>query len=127
MYTINGMWTFAIDVETGRQIWRTPVELEPGSTRAAINRGAPALYNGKLFRVTLDNHLVALDMKTGKIVWSRQVTAEDIYEAWRSLRTHDVVLGPATDGGYWLVGLRRPQPQLFHDIPWSTERSSSKR
>jgi len=27
------------------------------------------------------------------------ITAEDIYEAWRSLRTHDVVLGPATDGG----------------------------
>ena len=50
------------------------------------------------------------------------VTAEDIYEAWRRLRTHDVVLGPATDGGYWLVGLGRPQPQLFRDIPWSTER-----
>ena len=40
----------------------------------------------------------------------------------RRLRTHDVVLGPATDGGYWLVGLGRPQPQLFRDIPWSTER-----
>ena len=50
------------------------------------------------------------------------ITAEDICEAWRSLRTHDVVLGPATDGGYWLIGLRRPQPQLFRDIPWSTER-----
>src|SRR4026207_522677 len=31
MYAINGKWTFAIDVETGRQIWRTPVELEPGT------------------------------------------------------------------------------------------------
>ena len=29
MYVINGKWTFAIDVETGRQIWRTPVKLEP--------------------------------------------------------------------------------------------------
>ena len=35
MYVINGKWTFAIDVETGRQIWRTPVELEPGVQRAA--------------------------------------------------------------------------------------------
>ena len=34
MYVINGKWTFAIDVETGRQIWRTPVELEPGTPRA---------------------------------------------------------------------------------------------
>ena len=29
MYVINGKWTFAIDVETGRQIWRTPVEMIP--------------------------------------------------------------------------------------------------
>ena len=29
MYVINGKWTFAIDVETGRQIWRTPVEIDP--------------------------------------------------------------------------------------------------
>jgi len=50
------------------------------------------------------------------------IIAEDIDKAWRSLQTHDVVLGPATDGGYWLIGLGRPQPQLFHDIPWSTER-----
>ena len=30
MYVINGRWTFALDVATGRQIWRTPVKLEPG-------------------------------------------------------------------------------------------------
>jgi len=66
----------------------------------------------------------AIGVKRAVIIGSDcpAITAEDIYEAWRSLRTHDVVLGPATDGGYWLVGLRRPQPQLFHDIPWSTER-----
>lgn len=37
------------------------------------------------------------------------------------LRTHEVVLGPASDGGYYLLGLARPQPELFVDIPWSTE------
>ena len=31
-----------------------------------------------------------------------------------------VVLGPAEDGGYWLIGLRSPYAQLFADIPWST-------
>jgi len=72
LYAINGKWTFAIDVETGRQIWRTPVELEPGVTRAAITRGAATIYNGKLFRVTIDNHIVALDMKTGKQVWNQR-------------------------------------------------------
>jgi alcohol dehydrogenase (cytochrome c) len=80
MYVINGKWTFAIDVETGRQIWRTPVELESGIQRSPFNRGAPAIYNGKLFRVTLDNHLLALDMKTGKQLWNQKFAeAKDGY------------------------------------------------
>jgi alcohol dehydrogenase (cytochrome c) len=72
MYVVNGKWTFAIDVETGRQLWRTPVERDPGVTRAAINRGAATIFNGKLFRVTIDNHLLALDMKTGKQLWNEK-------------------------------------------------------
>ena len=32
----------------------------------------------------------------------------------------DTVFGPCDDGGYYLVGMRRPQPELFEDIPWST-------
>ena len=72
VYAINGKWTFAIDVETGRQLWRTPVELEPGVQRNAITRGAATIYNGKLFRVTIDNHVLALDMKTGQQVWNQK-------------------------------------------------------
>src|SRR5580658_7728876 len=65
MYVVNGKWTFAIDVETGSQIWRTPVRLESGIQRVAFNRGVATIYNGKLFRVTIDNHVLALSMKTG--------------------------------------------------------------
>src|ERR1700730_3509762 len=74
IYAINAKWTFAINVESGRQIWRTPVQYEPGSTRAAtaIYRGAPAIYNGKLFRITADNHLAALEMKTGRVLWDQK-------------------------------------------------------
>ena len=72
MYLINGKWTFAIDVETGRQIWRTPVELEAGTQRAPFTRGAPTIYDGKLFRITLDNHILALDMKTGRQLWNQK-------------------------------------------------------
>src|SRR4051794_23200708 len=72
MYVINGKWTFAIDVETGKQIWRTPVEVDPDMKRAdPVTRGAATIYGGKLFRVTIDNNLVALDMKTGKQVWKQ--------------------------------------------------------
>jgi len=72
VYVINGKWTFAVDVATGMQIWRTPVELEPGVQRAAYNRGAATIYNGKLFRVTIDNHVLALDLKTGKQLWNQK-------------------------------------------------------
>jgi rSAM/selenodomain-associated transferase 1 len=34
--------------------------------------------------------------------------------------TTDVVLGPTEDGGYYLIGLRQPYPQLFEQMPWST-------
>jgi len=86
MYVVNGKWTFAIDVETGRQIWRTPTDVDPGVQRVAIfgaiNRGAATIFNGKLFRITIDNHLVALDMKTGKQVWNQ--TFADYHEGYTS-------------------------------------------
>ena len=72
MYVINGKWTFAIDVETGSQIWRTPVELEEGTRRPAFTRGAATIYEGKLFRVTVDNHVLALDMQTGTELWNQK-------------------------------------------------------
>jgi rSAM/selenodomain-associated transferase 1 len=36
--------------------------------------------------------------------------------------TTDVVIGPCEDGGYYLLGLRAPRPELFVDMPWSTPR-----
>jgi rSAM/selenodomain-associated transferase 1 len=41
--------------------------------------------------------------------------------AFEQLDTTPVVLGPCDDGGYYLIGLRQPQPTLFQDIAWSTE------
>jgi rSAM/selenodomain-associated transferase 1 len=40
--------------------------------------------------------------------------------AWQALDRADAVFGPTVDGGYYLVGLRRPAPELFRDIPWSS-------
>lgn len=41
--------------------------------------------------------------------------------ALEALKTKDVVIGPAKDGGYYLLGLNKMVPQLFTNIPWSTE------
>lgn len=43
-------------------------------------------------------------------------------EAAKSLESHEVVLGPAVDGGYVLIGMNKPHPELFQGIEWSTER-----
>lgn len=40
--------------------------------------------------------------------------------AFEALREADVVLRAARDGGYTLIGLKRPHPELFRDIAWST-------
>lgn len=44
-------------------------------------------------------------------------------QALTSLENHDLVLGPALDGGYYLIGLKRLTPELFVDIPWSTDQA----
>lgn len=46
---------------------------------------------------------------------------EIINEAFKSLLQNDVVLGPSNDGGYYLIGMKIPIPQLFEDIAWSTD------
>jgi rSAM/selenodomain-associated transferase 1 len=46
---------------------------------------------------------------------------EHYKEALALLDSHDLVLGPALDGGYYLIGLNRPVPDLFTGIPWSTD------
>lgn len=51
---------------------------------------------------------------------SPAITQGDIELAWTALNSHEIVLGPARDGGYWLIGLRQPQPQLFQNMVWST-------
>ena len=49
-----------------------------------------------------------------------ELTPADVEAAWVALKTHDVVLGPAADGGYWLVGLRALHEPVFRGIHWST-------
>ncbi|GAA4360997.1 TIGR04282 family arsenosugar biosynthesis glycosyltransferase [Hymenobacter saemangeumensis] len=47
--------------------------------------------------------------------------AGHLQQAFELLETHDLVLGPATDGGYYLLGTRRLQPELFRQKEWSTD------
>jgi uncharacterized protein len=48
------------------------------------------------------------------------VSRETVNEALSALDGADVVVGPTTDGGYYLLALREPRPELFAGIAWST-------
>ena len=76
MYISNAKWTVAIDALSGKQIWRTPVDFVPETPRVVccgVSSKGVALYDGKVYRTTLDAHVVALDQKTGKELWKTKV------------------------------------------------------
>ena len=69
--TGNNNTAWAIDIRTGRQLWRYRRALPPGLTYGAgnaSNRGFGILGN-RLFMTTLDAHLLAFDRDSGKVVW----------------------------------------------------------
>ncbi|HEU5312098.1 MAG TPA: TIGR04282 family arsenosugar biosynthesis glycosyltransferase, partial [Candidatus Eisenbacteria bacterium] len=43
-----------------------------------------------------------------------------VVNAFEALGTHDLVIGPAEDGGYYLIGMREPADGMFESIAWST-------
>lgn len=61
-------------------------------------------------------HVVLVNADSPTLPASRLVAALDALAA----PGDRVVLGPAVDGGYYLIGLKRPHAHLFADIPWST-------
>lgn len=48
-----------------------------------------------------------------------ELKTRHIKEALDALESNEVVIGPARDGGYYLIGLRKFIPGLFEDMPWS--------
>ena len=72
LYLTDHEKTVAIDALSGKQIWKSMLEYPPDTTRVVccgiVNRGA-ALFDGKLYRTTLDAYVIALDITTGKEVW----------------------------------------------------------
>jgi alcohol dehydrogenase (cytochrome c) len=73
MYVTNSNTVEALDARTGRRIWRFS---EDRARSRSVNRGA-AVLGGRLFFVTGDCHLVALNRHTGGVLWSRQFANPD--------------------------------------------------
>ena len=96
-------------------------ELAPAGFRLVPQRGADLgerlstllrdlLEEGHAGAIALDSDSPTLPMVY--VMEAARVLAEE---------QCDVVLGPCEDGGYYLIGLRSPQPDLFEGVPWSTD------
>jgi len=98
---------WALDARTGRQIWRYRRELPERLTACCgpVNRGFGVLAD-KLFMTTLDAHLLALDMRTGAIVWD--ATLEDYRNGYAAtiapLVVKDKVIVGIAGGEYGIRG-----------------------
>jgi alcohol dehydrogenase (cytochrome c) len=100
IYVTTHAATMAVDAKTGQQIWKTKVEYPAETPRIVccgiINRGA-AIFDGKLFRTTLDANVIALDAKTGKELWRQK--AADIKEGY------SMTVAPLVADGVVLTGI----------------------
>jgi alcohol dehydrogenase (cytochrome c) len=109
MYVTTHNSTVALDPVTGKQIWKQDIELPQDVFKMAccgiLNRGA-AIYDGKLFRSTLDAHVVAMDAKTGKQLWKSKAADYQNGQAMTSapLIANGVVLTGIAGGEYGTRG-----------------------
>ena len=72
MYTGTALEAVALDAVTGRQFWKLPRPLDPKAYYNAyeVNKGM-ALAGETLFWATVDCHLLAIDAKTGRVIWDK--------------------------------------------------------
>lgn len=108
--------------------WRTLLSVAPATAVASrsLPHGVPRLaqQNGDI-----GDRMQAIFDVSGAgpvVVIGTDIPAvrpSHIADAFRALGDNDIVFGPATDGGFWLIGMRRTPRVVnaFHDVRWSTE------
>ncbi|OKO85420.1 quinonprotein alcohol dehydrogenase [Bradyrhizobium sp. NAS80.1] len=100
IYVTSHNATMAVDAKTGKQIWKSKIEYPAETPRIVccgiINRGA-ALYDGKVFRTTLDANVIALDAKDGKELWRQK--AADVKEGY------SMTVAPLVADGVVITGI----------------------
>ena len=89
-----------------------------GEALVAQAEGDLGLRMAAAFREAFESGARRVALVGSDVPW---LAREDVLEALESLAEHDLVLGPATDGGYYLVALKRGDPGLFRGVPWGTQ------
>jgi rSAM/selenodomain-associated transferase 1 len=93
--------------------------LDPGWTLSPQGEGD---LGDRLFRAVAESQAAGVERTLVIGTDCPYLISQDLQQAATALADADLVLGPAQDGGYWLIGLRRPIATLFEGIPWSTDR-----
>ncbi len=113
---------FAIDVNTGEEIWQFDARLPEGILPCCdvVNRGA-AIYGDKIYFGTLDAKIYALDLKTGDVVWSDKIAD---YEAGYSytaapLIVNGLVVTGNSGGEFGIVGEVQARDAETGDMVWT--------
>jgi alcohol dehydrogenase (cytochrome c) len=113
---------FAVDTKTGEKLWEYNAQLPDGIMPCCdvINRGA-AVYGDMVYFGTLDAKLVALDRKTGKVVWKK--TIED-YQAGYSITAAPIVvkgkiITGVAGGEFGVIGKVEARDALTGELIWS--------
>lgn len=71
LYTTSALGTFAIDAATCKQLWT--YQHKPGEHMGQHNNKGAVIAGGRVIRGTPDGHLIALDAKTGALLWDRTI------------------------------------------------------
>ncbi|MGX7926542.1 methanol/ethanol family PQQ-dependent dehydrogenase [Tsuneonella sp. HG094] len=113
---------YAFDSRTGEKLWQYDARLPDGIMPCCdvVNRGA-AIHGDKVIFATLDAHLVALDRKTGKVIWNKE-TAD--YKAGYSataapLIVKDMVITGNSGGEFGAVGAVQARNVNTGELVWS--------
>ena len=100
MFVTTHTSTVAVDALTGRQLWKQELEFASDVFKMAccglLNRGV-AIHNGKVYRTTLDAHVIAYDAKTGKQLWKSK--AADYKQG------HAMTAAPLIANGVLMTGI----------------------
>jgi alcohol dehydrogenase (cytochrome c) len=104
MYIASHSHTMAIDALTGRQKWKTPIELPAdinGFLCCGIHSRGLAVLNSVLYRTTIDAHVMAINMTDGKQLW--KVKAADYKEGYSM--THAPLIAGQGDKAVLITGI----------------------
>ncbi len=114
-----------VPAEWALQVWFAPAEAEERMTQWLAGRhprltlrSQPAGDLGDRLRAVFVSNPGADVVAIGADC--PRLTRTGLVAAFEALADSDAVVGPAEDGGYYLIGMRRYQPALFEKIPWSS-------